>query len=193
MKRFVPWILIALVALAAVAGWSAYKAKQAVEQAARAVEGLEVDVSMQGVELSRGAEGRTEWRLKADGARYMQDSGLAQVDNPRIVYYLNSSGNDSGNATVEVTAAHGEVDQESGAARLWPDVDIVTDETHITAERLDYDSAARTIVLEGTVRMVRPGLALTAPRATMDLRTNEILAEGGVAANTVAMPAKAKE
>ncbi len=192
MKRLLPWMLIGLVALAAVAGWSVYSARQAAIQAARAVADVDVDVSMHGVELSRGAGGRTEWRLKADGARYQQDSGTAQVDNPRVVYYLDGSGGE-GNGTVEVTAPHGEVNQETGAASLWPDVDILTGPTHVTADRLDYDGAARRIVLTGSVRMMRPGLVLTAPRAVLELDTNVISAEGGVTGDMRPVPARAKE
>jgi len=197
MKRFAPWILIALLALAAVAGWSVYSAKQAVKQALEAVEDLQVDVSMQGVELSRGAEGRTEWRLVADGARYAQDTGLAQVDNPRIVYYLGETGGEAGGddqRIVEVNATSGEVDQESGGARLWPDVAITSGSTLVLAERLDYDGAQRSIVLTGTVRMMRPGLSLVAPKVTMDLKTSDIFAEGGVVSTLGDAPAtEAKE
>lgn len=175
MKRFVPWIIIVLLALAAVGGWSIYQAKQAVEQAVKALGDVDVDVSMQGVELSRGADGHAEWRLAADGAKYAQDSGIVTVERPRIIYYLSD-----GSGEIAVNATSGEVDQVSGGARLWPDVDIVSGPNRVTAERLNYDSAKRAVELVGSVRLVRPGMTLVAPKVTIDLNTNDINAEGGV-------------
>jgi len=175
VRRWLPWVLLAALAVAAVGGWSVYQTRKALERAAELLDDVDVDVSLRGVELSRGADGRTEWRLKADGAHYAQDTGVVAVDNPRIVYYLND-----GTGEVAVNATSGEVNQASGDASLWPDVDIVSGPNRALAERLDYHSADRQLVLTGTVRLSRPDMTLDAPRVVLDLDTNDIHADGGI-------------
>lgn len=177
MRRRLPLILAVVLLAAGYVAWSLFSARQAVEEAADAVGDVDVDVSMQGVELSRGAEGRAEWRLKAEGADYLQDEGLVRVDNPRIVYYLEDGGDE-----VVVTAKSGELNQETDTARLWPDVTIFSGPTTVTADRLDYAGADRDIVLTGDVRIDRPGMVMTAPDVRLDLKTNDISASGGVRA-----------
>lgn len=175
VRRWLPWVLLALAGLAAVGGWSLYQRHQMLTRAAALLDDVDVDVSLHGVELSRGAEGRTEWRMKADAAHYAQDTGIVAVDNPRILYYLKDDGGE-----IAVNATSGEVDQESGNASLWPDVDIVSGPNRARAARLDYSSAERRIVLTGDVRLERPDMTLDAPRVVLHLDTNDVDADGGV-------------
>jgi len=174
VRRWLPWALLALAGLAAVGGWSLYQSYRALDRAAQLLEEVDVDVSLRGVELSRGLDGRTEWRLKADAAHYAQDTGIVAVDNPRIVYYLGDG------TSVAVNATSGEVNQASGDASLWPDVDIASGPSRARAERLDYRSADRSIVLTGAVRLWRDDMELEAPRAVLNLETNGVEADGGV-------------
>ncbi|NJB66710.1 LPS export ABC transporter protein LptC [Desulfobaculum xiamenense] len=135
-----------------------------------------VDMSMQGVELTRSSGDGSRWTLKAEGAEYQQEDGVVSVRSPRIEW--ERADHDS----VTVTSASGTVDQSSGNAQLWPDVVIVSGDTTVHAGRLEYSEQKRSIHLREDVRIVRGGLALDAPEVVFDLDTNVITATGGVRA-----------
>lgn len=187
MKRFAPYLAAALV-LALVAGayvWRTWGEKAA--QVADLARDVDVQAVMERVELSRGADGKTDWRLTADGADYLKDKGLVRLTQPRVTYYRPDG------SEVRVSAPQGEVSQDSGDAGLWPGVVIEYGGDVIHADRLDYHGSAREIVLTGSVRLERGDMVLDAPRLTMQLASNDIIADGGVESVLWPKPAPAKE
>jgi len=175
MKRFLPWIAAAVVLIAAGGAWFASRMHDEIAAVADLAEKVDVDVALDKVELSQGSEGRASWRLVADKADYLKDQNLVRLDNPRVIYYQEQDGSE-----VNVTAPQGEMNQDSGDAKLWPDVVIVTGPTTIYADRLDYGGQTRHIDLKGNVRLVRGDMRLNAPHMVMDMKTNDIKADGGV-------------
>lgn len=175
MKRYLPWIVAVVVCIATVGLWFASQVRDEVAAVADLAENLDVDVALNKVELSQGSEGKAAWRLVANGADYLKDQELVRLDRPRVIYYQEQDG-----AEVEVTASEGEVDQASGDARLWPDVVIVSGPTTVYAERLHYKGESRDIDLTGEVRMERGEMRLNAPHMVMNMKTNDITADGGV-------------
>lgn len=181
--------VLAVVVLAVVAAgfwfWSARGRE--IAKVAELAQDVNVEAVMERVELSRGADGRTEWRLTADGADYLREQGLVRLTNPRITYFRPNG------AEVKVFAPQGEVSQETGDAGLWPDVVIVSGPDTIHAQRLDYAGRRREIELSGGVRLDRGDMVLTAPRLTMQLSSNDITARGGVRSELWPQRTPAKE
>ncbi|BBD07570.1 LPS export ABC transporter periplasmic protein LptC [Desulfovibrio ferrophilus] len=192
MKRFLPWIAVLLVVLALVGGWLWQRMKNDVAAVAELAQELDVDVALQQVELSQGSEGKASWRLVADKANYLKDEQLVRLDNPRVIYYQEQDGSE-----VNVTATEGEVEQSSGDARLWPDVVIVSGPTTVYADHLFYSGETRDIDLTGNVRMKQGEMMMTAPHLIMDMKTNDIKADGGVTSllwsEQTAVPAKERQ
>ncbi|MBU1000905.1 MAG: LPS export ABC transporter periplasmic protein LptC [Proteobacteria bacterium] len=175
MKRFWPWVAVALTVLLLVGGGLWFRLREDVAAVAELAQNLDVDVALQRVELSQGAEGRANWRLVADKADYLKDEQLVLLDNPHIIYYQEKDGSE-----VNVDAPQGEVDQASGDAKLWPDVVIVSGPTTVYSDHLHYKSETRDIDLTGNIRLDRGEMQLTAPHLVMNMKTNDIKADGGV-------------
>lgn len=174
MKRFVPYLVTACILAAVAGGYAWHSMGQKAAEIARLAEEVDVEAVMERVELSRGADGKTDWRLTADGADYLKDEGLVRLTEPRVTYYRPDG------SEVRVAAPKGEVRQESGDAGLWPGVVIESGPSTIHADRLDYRGNMREIELTGSVRLNRGDMILNAPRLTMQLSSNDIIAEGGV-------------
>lgn len=135
-----------------------------------------VDMSMQGVELTRTAGDGSRWTLIAERADYEQADGKITVEVPEIIW--SKEGRDS----VTIKAAKGLVDQASGSAELWPDVVVKSGDVTVYSKRLEYNGLERTITVREDVRIERAGMTLEAPQVFYDLTSNEITATGGVTA-----------
>ena len=187
MKRWVPVAGAAVLLIAIAGGWAWHTLGREAAVIADLAEDVNVEAVMERVELSRGTEGKADWRLTADGADYLRDQGLVRLTNPRITYYRPDG------SEVKVSSSDGEVDQDSGDAGLWPDVVIVSGPSTIHSKRLDYRSGRREIELTGDVRMRRKDMVLAAPKLVMQLFSNDIIAEGGVRSMLWPVDAPAKE
>ena len=86
------------VVLALGLAWGLWRmtAGEALDEMARVAKDVDVDVSMRGIELSQGREGRVQWRLKASGAEYVQDRGAHPGGLPRGHVLWGSGGRGSG-------------------------------------------------------------------------------------------------
>lgn len=179
MKRFA-WFLAVVAALAAAAAgvWYFSGLGKVAREAAQAARDAKVDVSVQGLTLSQGKEGRLSWTLSAERAEYLQEQGRIRVYNPRLVYYAEDRKGQR--HEVLVTAPQGEVSQEREEAAIGPGVHIQSGNSTIRADMLYYAGAGRTLRLEGDVSLTHEQLSLNATEAVLDLKTFEIVARGGV-------------
>ncbi len=179
MKRLI-WTLAVLAALsvAAYAAWHFSRLAQTAREVAKAAKDTQVDVSVQGLTLSQGKEGKLSWTLSAQKAEYLQEQGRIRVYNPRLVYYAEDRKGQR--HEVVVSAPQGEVDQGKEEADLGPDVRIESSNSTITADALHYAGAGRTLRLSGHVSLVHHELSMNATEVVLDLKTNEITARGGV-------------
>lgn len=140
-------------------------------------EQVEVDLSLQGVRLSMGKEGRQSWSLQAEKARFDEETGLLHLSLPRVIYQ-----GEPGDAPVSVQAPEGEVSQERNTARMWPEVQAEYQGYTVTADRLEYVGKQDRITFTGDVLMSGKGSAIRAPEAAIDLKENVMTARGGVVA-----------
>lgn len=179
MSRAKKAIIAAAVAIA-VAGaavWYFVQQSALLKEAAKIAENVDVDVSMQGLTLTQGEEGAMRWKLVAESATYLQEQGRIRVDGPLITYYRQDSGEE-----IEVRAPQGEVDQNTEEAWLWPDVEMRSGQSTVTAEKLHYAGSGRTITLTGGVVLKRPDMRVDAENAVVELESNSITATGRVKA-----------
>lgn len=135
----------------------------------------DVDVTMSGVEMRLGQEGRTLWVLKAASAAYDQKDQLVLLHSPSIIKHLSNQ-----DLPIMVDAPLGEVDQGSNDIRLWSGVRMEYGQTNLNADEAVYIQVDETIYLYGDVQLDRQGMQLRAPRGDVDLATWVVNAEGGV-------------
>lgn len=135
----------------------------------------DVDVTMSGVEMRLGQEGRTLWVLKAISAEYDQQEQLVLLNTPSIIKHLSNQ-----DLPIMVDAPVGEVDQSSNDIRLWSGVHMEYGPTYLNSQEAVYIQVDETIYLHGDVLLDRHGMQLRAPRGDVDLTTWVVNAEGGV-------------
>lgn len=136
----------------------------------------DADAVMQDVVLTHGGEGRMIWRLEARTARYGDDQGIIEVDEPRIVYY-------PGNAQpIRVTAAAGKARQKEGSVVLGPEVHAFYQDKLLKSPRLDYTEKDKLLHLSGPVKILGPDIEAEAGEVVMNPDSGRITAEKGIKA-----------
>ncbi|PTN35010.1 hypothetical protein [Desulfonatronum sp. SC1] len=135
----------------------------------------DTDVSMSGVEMRLGQEGRTLWTLRALSASYDQGQQMVLLNAPTIVKSL--GGRD---IPVIVSAPLGEVDQATSDIRLWSGVHMEHGPTYLNSDEAVFVQIDETIFLHGDILLDRQGLQLRSQRGDVDLHTWVVNAEGGV-------------
>ncbi len=135
----------------------------------------DTDVSMSGVEMRLGQEGRTLWTLRALSASYDQGQQMVLLNAPTIVKSL-----DGRDIPVIVSAPLGEVDQATSDIRLWSGVHMEYGPTYLNSEEAVFIQMDETIFLHGDILLDRQGLQLRSKRGDVDLHTWVVNAEGGV-------------
>ncbi len=155
------------------------KGIQALREAAPGLEfdaELGADLSLKGVELVQGQEGRPLWRLKARSAKYEGNRSVVRVEDVTITYFF------SNDDQLVVNSPLGEIRQEEGDARLWPEVTARFRENFLTARQLDYDGQDGVMVLTGDVTLDGPQMSCNATRMRFFLANSTIVADNGVTA-----------
>ena len=146
MKRALLWLLtLALLAGLAMLGKHLFWPEQLDNLSLR---DLEVDLSLQGVTLSQGKDGKKLWNLNATGAIYAEEGDELTLADPVIVYW-----GEQGGEPIEVRAPRGQVWQKEDRARMWDGVNGVQGQYVMRSETLDYTGQNRTLVLGGTVEL----------------------------------------
>ncbi|GAB6057009.1 LPS export ABC transporter periplasmic protein LptC [Desulfonatronum parangueonense] len=138
-------------------------------------EDVDVDVSMSGVEMRLGQQGRMLWTLKAHSASYDQGQQVVLLNSPYIT--KNLVGKD---VPVIVNAPLGEVDQASSDIRLWSGVHMEYGPTYLNSREAIFVQVDDTIFLSGDILLDRQGLQLRSEKGDVDLTTWVVNAEGGV-------------
>ena len=169
--------IVGSIAVAAMLGAGAWWYVSREVQLPAVPEDVEVDLSLQGVRISQGSEGRRSWSLQAKSARFDEDSGMLSLEEPRVTYQ-----GKAGDAPVFVQAPKGEVSQEENTARMWPRVQAEYQEYTVTAEQLDYVGKKDLITFTGDVVMAGENSVIRAPEASILLEEDVMTATGGVEA-----------
>ncbi len=173
MKRALLWLLtLALLAGLAGLGKHMFWPQQLDNPSLR---DLDVDLSLKGVTLSQGRDGKKLWNLNAIGAVYAEDGDELTLSDPVIVYW-----GDQGGEPIEVRAPRGQVWQKEDRARMWDGVDGVQGQYVMRSETLDYEGKNRTILLGGTVELTGESMQGRSDTLTYFLDTGDFRAQGNV-------------
>lgn len=139
------------------------------------IKDLDVDLSLSGVNLSQGKDGRKLWNLNATGADYAEADDQLTLTNPIIVYW------DQNNTDpIQVMAPRGQIWQKEDRARMWDGVNATQGEYTMQARTLNYAGQERTLVLDGDVQVRSTTLNGQADLLTYFLDTGDFLAQGNV-------------
>jgi len=136
---------------------------------------LDVDLSLKGVTLSQGKDGKKLWNLNATGAVYAENSDELTLSDPVIVYW-----GEQGGEPIEVRAPKGQVWQKEDRARMWDGVDGVQGQYAMRSETLDYEGKNRTILLGGSVKLTGESMQGRSDTLTYFLDSGNFRAQGNV-------------
>jgi LPS export ABC transporter protein LptC len=136
---------------------------------------IDVDLSLKGVNLSQGKDGKKLWNLSATGANYAEDGEELTLTDPFITYW-----GEEGSEAVEVMAPKGQVWQKQDRARMWDGVNATRGEYRMRAAVLDYSGRDRTLVMSGGSDIFSDSMQGRADALTYFLDTGDILARGNV-------------
>ena len=175
------WLVILFVALLVGAGILGRYFLGSVEQVRKGLKDVSVDLSLEGVTLRQGKDGRLLWTLNATSADYQKDEGFVLLSNPKILYFQ-----DDKPEPLYVEGDHGKVDQKNDQAFIWSNVTVRYQDALLTAARLHYDGSKRLLMFDDDVVMVRGDMRLMADAAELDLKDENLLARGNVRARIIA-------
>ena len=136
---------------------------------------IDVDLSLKGVNLSQGKDGKKLWNLSAAGANYAEAGDELTLTDPVITYW-----GEEGGEQVEVMAPRGQVWQKEDRARMWDGVNATRGEYRMRADTLDYTGGNRTLVLSGNIDISSDSMQGRSDALTYFLDTGDILARGNV-------------
>ncbi|MGE4440365.1 MAG: LPS export ABC transporter periplasmic protein LptC [Desulfomicrobium sp.] len=139
------------------------------------VKNLDVDLSLKGVTLSQGKDGKKLWNLNATGADYAENGDELTLTDPVIVYW-----GEEGGEPLQVRAPKGQVWQKEDRARMWDGVHGVQGRYVMHSQTLDYAGRDRTLVLGGTVELTGESMRGRSDTLTYFLDTGDFLAQGNV-------------
>ena len=139
------------------------------------INNLDVDLSLKGVTLSQGKDGKKLWNLNATGASYAENGDELTLSDPIIVYW-----GEEGGEPIEVRAPKGQVWQKEDRARMWDGVHGTQGQYVMRSQTLDYAGQDRTLVLGGTVDLTGESMRGSSDTLTYFLDTGDFLAQGNV-------------
>lgn len=173
MKRALAafFVLVLLVGIAAL-GWYVLWPERLTPEIAREVD---VDLSLSGVNLSQGRDGRKLWNLSATGADYAEDGDVLTLEAPVITYW----GEDD-TEPIRVEAPQGQVWQKEDRARMWDGVNATRSGYRMRSDAMDYHGQNRTLVLTGDIGLEGETMRGRADMLTYFLDTGDFLAQGDV-------------
>ncbi|NCD25439.1 MAG: LPS export ABC transporter periplasmic protein LptC [Deltaproteobacteria bacterium] len=136
---------------------------------------LDVDLSLKGVELSQGRDGKKLWNLKASEADYVENTDELTLAAPIITYW-----GEGEEPPMQVMAPKGQVWQKEDRARMWDGVNGTRGEYAMRADSLDYTGTRREILLTGNVQLVGKTMLANSNTLTYFLENGDFLAQGNV-------------
>jgi LPS export ABC transporter protein LptC len=136
---------------------------------------VDMDLSLQGVMLRQGKDGRLLWTLNATHADYQKEQGLIMVTDPDIVYF--QEGKDD---PVYVTGDQGRIDQKNDQADIWSNVIVLYQGSRLITQSLHYNGTNSQLSFKDHVEVHKDEMVLTADRALVELETKNLKAHGRV-------------
>lgn len=135
------------------------------------------DLKIEGVHLTRAAEGKTEWELKARSANYFKEEGVTRLERPEVLFYGN------GDKRIELTGDKGEVFNNSNDLSVSGNVKVVTSDGYtFNTEFLRYLSGKKIVTTESRVFLKGKGIDVEGVGMMADVEKERIFLKSHVKA-----------
>ena len=132
-------------------------------------------LSLGKIQQTATRDGRTEWRLDAASARYLEAENQVQLSDLTVTFYTESG------QEVQLSASDGLLNTESNDIEVSGDVKIMNEDYTLNTATLNYRHDQRIIFSKAPVVIKRRiGGHLTADALTLDLNTNLLVLKGHV-------------
>ena len=151
--------------------------RQVVENPEKLIEYIAEDakLSLGKIQQLATRDGKTEWRLDAISARYLEDDKQVQLDELVVTFFLDSGGE------VQLSATDGILDTESNDIKVSGQVKIDNQDYTLKTTNLNYQHEGRIIFTTAPVVIERKiGGQLSADTLRLDLKTNKLRLKGNV-------------
>ncbi|MCG8532256.1 MAG: LPS export ABC transporter periplasmic protein LptC [Desulfovibrionales bacterium] len=181
MRKWILWGIL----LAALAGGIYFLQTSVEEQIAEEVRSAvgnnantEVDLSLKGIELKQGEDGKELWVLKASNGWYQKDKAVIDLSKPEITYFTQPKRD-----KILIVAPHGTINQGIGEARLRGNVTVTSSRGLLTSSELIFFDKTKELSLIGPVHFSGQDFSGSSDHAQWDLESNDITATGNVIVN----------
>ncbi len=138
-------------------------------------------LAIKGINLFQGDDGIELWRLKASWAHLTREGGDINVERPVVRYALgDASAANPDDDVLDVEALKGRITDNQRHLSLWDNVVITRYDDTITAPRMDYDTATRTMTFPEGAALESPTASGSAGVFAWNLGKNEMVGTNGV-------------
>jgi LPS export ABC transporter protein LptC len=151
--------------------------RQLMESPEKLIEYIAEDakLSLGKIQQTATRDGKTEWRLDAISARYLEDDKQVQLDELAVTFFLDSG------EEVKLSATDGILNTESNDMEVSGEVKINNPDYTLNTTSLRYQHEDRVIFTTAPVVIERRiGGQLKADTLRLDLKTNKLLLKGNV-------------
>jgi LPS export ABC transporter protein LptC len=132
-------------------------------------------LSLGKIQQTATRDGKTEWRLDAISARYLEDDRQVQLDELVVTFFMDSG------QEVQLSATDGVLNTETNDIEVSGEVKISNREYTLKTTRLQYQHENRVIFSTAPVVIHRRvGGQLSADALHLDLEANKLLLKGNV-------------
>jgi LPS export ABC transporter protein LptC len=132
-------------------------------------------LSLGKIQQTATRDGKTEWRLDAVSARYLEEDRQVQLEELVVTFFMDSG------QEVQLSATDGVLNTESNDIEVSGEVKISNQEYTLKTTQLQYRHEIRVIFSTAPVVIHRRvGGQLSADTLHLDLKTNKLQLEGNV-------------
>ena len=178
MKKWLIWGLLAALILGGLYYLQTSVEEQIADEVRSAVGNdakTNVDLSLKGIELKQGEDGKELWTLTASNGWYQKDESIIDLAEPHITYFLQPD-----REKVVVVAPHGMINQNDRFARLWGNVTVTNKKGVVTSKELTFNDEDKSLTMTGDVTFTGDGFNGSSDQAKWDLIHNELITTGNV-------------
>lgn len=137
---------------------------------------IDVDLSLKGITLSQGRQGKQLWNLNATGALYAEGTDELALEMPCITYW-----GENATETIVVCAPNGLVWQKQDRAKMWNGVNASRGDYDLFSSDLMYTGDVKELVLTGDVQVRSTTMQARSDELTYFIESGDFSANGNVA------------
>ncbi|MFP4391324.1 MAG: LPS export ABC transporter periplasmic protein LptC [Desulfohalobiaceae bacterium] len=138
---------------------------------------MKFTVSVQGLELEHGSDGKKAWRLTAPRSEYSQEEAVFHLQDPSLEFLSRQN-----QEPLLVQARQGTFDQDRQSARFRHGVKADYQDMLLQAEAMQYVENLGWVVFQGPVFAQHPSLQVLGSQARFEMQAEKVVVQGQVQA-----------